>query len=163
MWLSPLPQWGEKGGIVKSVAMTKSTVIFTYYIEPHGKSALPGSVPGHTLVHTSMMHRHNLYDEWVHPFLTHQHLMVVIWTNGFTVQIPGDIGCWEASHLKLTHFHDSSLVKNSLLNLILCGFQYMKPSVLREPPWSQSYRSAPPPPWGLEGPAGSEARNISPG
>lgn len=37
--------------------------IFTYYIEPHAKSALPCSVPGHTLIHSSMVHSDDLYDE----------------------------------------------------------------------------------------------------
>ena len=43
----------------------------------------------------------DLYDEWVHPFLTHQHLVVVIWTYGFAVQVPGDVWSGETSNLKI--------------------------------------------------------------
>lgn len=74
-------------------------VCVTYDIEPHGKPTLSSSVPGHALVHSSVVHCDDLDDERVHPFFTHQHLMEVIWTNGFTVQVPGHVRCREASHL----------------------------------------------------------------
>lgn len=47
-----------------------------------------------------MVHCNNLYDERVHRFLTHQHLMVVVWANGFAVQVPADVRCGEATDLK---------------------------------------------------------------
>lgn len=71
----------------------------TYHIQPHGKSALPCSVFGHTLVHAGVVHCDDLYDEWVHPFLTHQKLVVVVGADGFTVQVPADIWSRQASNL----------------------------------------------------------------
>lgn len=74
---------------------------FTYYIEPHVKPALSCAVPGHTLIHACMVHGDDLYDERVHPFLTHQHLVVIIWTDGFAVQVPADIWAGESSDLNM--------------------------------------------------------------
>lgn len=71
----------------------------TYDIKPHGKPAFSSSVSGHTLVHSSIMHRGDLNDEWVHPFFTHQHLVKFIRTNSFTIQVPGHIGHWQTSDL----------------------------------------------------------------
>ena len=139
-----------------------------------------------------MVHCDNLYDEWVHPLLTHQHLMVVVWTNGFAVQVPADVWCREASDLRRgARFFIPPLsilyLITSLSHLYIeCGI-YLRPwpcsntdtSVLIKleqlrscacvcvcvcnSPWSQSYRSVPPPQWGPRESVGNEDHNISPG
>lgn len=46
-----------------------------------------------------MVHGDDLDDEGVKALLTHQHLVVVVGSDGFAVQVPADVGRREASHL----------------------------------------------------------------
>lgn len=87
--------------------------VFTYYMKPHGEPALPSSVCSHTLIHTGMMHRDDLDDERVHSFLTHQHLVVVVRTNGLTIQIPRNIWSWKTTNLQQHLFYRTLVTQNT--------------------------------------------------
>lgn len=71
----------------------------TQDVDPHAEAALAGPVPGHALVDPRVVHRHDLDDERVKTLFTHQHLVVVVGTDGLAVQVPADVGGREASHL----------------------------------------------------------------
>lgn len=72
---------------------------FTQDVDPHAEPALARSVPGDALVDAGVVHGDDLDDEGVKTLLTHQHLVVVVRTDGFAVQVPADVGRREASHL----------------------------------------------------------------
>lgn len=83
------------------VLRKKNPPTFTQHVDPHAESALPCPVPGHALVDSGVVHGDDLDDEGVQGLLTHQHLVVVVWTDGFPVQVPADVGRRETSHLDL--------------------------------------------------------------
>lgn len=73
---------------------------FTQDVDPHAEAALARPVPGHALVDPGVVHGDDLDDEGVKALLAHQHLVVVVGSDGFAVQVPADVGRREASHLE---------------------------------------------------------------
>lgn len=82
------------------IHLTVVKTALTDNLQFHGEAVLPGAVPGNTLVDSGVMHRHDLDDEGVHALLTHQHLVVVVRTDGFTIQVPGHVWGGQTPHLK---------------------------------------------------------------
>ncbi|TNN42205.1 hypothetical protein EYF80_047631 [Liparis tanakae] len=87
----------------RMVSPSRALELDIFWTKPHAEPVLPGAVPGHALVDAGVVHSDDLDEERVQPLLGHQHLVEVVWTDGFAVQVPAHVWRGEASDLEEEH------------------------------------------------------------